>query len=536
MSPVQIKQNSHLSHFLWLAVTLLWLGIAAVCRPLTLPDEGRYVGIAWEMLTSGNWAIPHLDGLPYFHKPPLFYWITAASFKLFGPSLLASRLASLLAALLMAIALYWFTARHLDKKTAVLAFVALVTQPFFFASAQFANLDMLVASMIAMTIMLAAEFIWSIEQGQLERKYLCMAMVFAAGGVLAKGLIGMVLPVLVVGGWLLVSRRLASLKYFLWWPALVLFFLMASPWFLCMESQFKGFLEYFFIHHHVQRFTGTHFNNQQPFWFYLPVLLALTLPASLWLTRLRKREVQRWSSRQQDVAWLMVCWLALILLFFSIPVSKPLGYIMPVLPAMAVLTAMGMRQAWQHRFPKRLWVTFLAAAVTCVIAMGMVIQHAQKTASFLLATKVQPLVSKQDQLILLNKYQFDLMFYLRLSHPAWMVADWRTAEYEVLDDSWEKELIEAKHFDPQTAANQLLTESVLTQHVCQLGRKQAVWVAGDSGNASHLPMLAGIAPIATVRDHYLWRFSPAQVSRFCLAKTRPRELITAQSGRNKLAR
>lgn len=513
------KQGLHFSHGLWLAVAVLWLGVAAVCRPLTLPDEGRYVGIAWEMLTSGDWAVPHLDGLPYFHKPPLFYWITAASFKLFGPSLLTSRLAPLLAALLMAIALYWFMGRHLDKKAAVLAFATLVTQPFFFASAQFANLDMLVASMMTFTILMAAEFIWSLEKGQPGYRYLLLAMVFAAGGVMAKGLIGIVLPVLVVSGWMLVTQRLRYIRYFFWWPALGLFLLLASPWFLRMEWQFKGFLEYFFIHHHFQRFAGSNFNNQEPFWFYLPVLFALCLPASVWLLTLRKSTVQSWSRRQTDIAWLMLCWLVLILLFFSIPVSKPLGYIMPVLPAMAALTAMGMRQAWQNYFPKRLWITFVAAGLTCLIAMGMVIQHAQKTASFLLAAKAQPLASQQDQLILLNKYQFDLMFYLRLSHPGWMVADWRTAEHEVLDDSWEKELIEAKHFDPQAAANTLLTPSALAQHLCQLGPEQAAWVAGEPDNAVHYPMLAGIAPLATVRHHYLWRLSPAQIAQFCHRQT-----------------
>lgn len=95
MSQGRFKQWVSTSPLVWLAVIILWLGVATVWRPLALPDEGRYVGIAWEMLTSGDWLVPHLDGLPYFHKPPLFYWLTAASLNACGPQLLCSRVAPL---------------------------------------------------------------------------------------------------------------------------------------------------------------------------------------------------------------------------------------------------------------------------------------------------------------------------------------------------------------------------------------------------------------------------------------------------------
>ena len=75
-------------------LALAWLALTLGARPLALPDEGRYVSVAWEMLTSGNWLFPTLDGLPFFHKPPLFYWITAGSLGLFGTHEWASRLAS----------------------------------------------------------------------------------------------------------------------------------------------------------------------------------------------------------------------------------------------------------------------------------------------------------------------------------------------------------------------------------------------------------------------------------------------------------
>lgn len=517
MSQGRLKQWARSSHLVWLGVLVLWLSVATVWRPLTLPDEGRYVGIAWEMLTAGDWLVPHMDGLPYFHKPPLFYWLTAASLNACGPHLICSRVAPLLSSIVMAIALFRFLFLYLNKRTAVLAFAVLVTQPFFFAGAQFANLDMLVACMISLTIMSAAEFVWSIDSARPAEHHLMLTMFFAVGGVLAKGLIGVVLPAAVIFCWLLARRRLGYIKHFFWWPAVALFLVLVSPWFLLMESQFKGFLDYFFIHHHFQRFTGAHFNNQEPFWFYLPALLLLTLPSSFWLLRFRHHEVSKWTPMQRDVGLLMLCWLGFILVFFSIPVSKPLGYIMPVLPAMATLIALLMAQVRQEaKFKRhRLWLTLAVAMVACVASIVAVTQHAKKVASYQLAMQVQTLSHSSDQLVMLGKYQFDLPFYLRLSKPAWVVADWQAAAREVLDDSWEKELLEASSFNPQVAAENLLNDQQLATQMCHLEASQALWVAGDPGSAAHLPLLARIAPQAKVRDHYLWRISPAQIASAC---------------------
>jgi len=517
MSQVRLKQWISSSDLVWLGMIVIWLGFAAVFRPLTLPDEGRYVGIAWEMLTSGDWLVPHLDGLPYFHKPPLFYWLTAASLKVCGPQLFCSRVAPLLSAIIMVIALFRFLSLYLNKKTAVMACVVLLTQPFFFASAQFANLDMLVACMISLTILSSAEFVWNIEKQRPAEHHLMLAVLFAVGGILAKGLIGIVLPAAVVFCWLLASGRLTYIKRFFWWPALAVFLLLVSPWFVLMESQFKGFLDYFFIHHHFQRFAGSNFNNQEPFWFYLPALLILTLPSSLWLLRFRRRDVWLWTPVQRDVGLLMLSWIGFILLFFSIPVSKPLGYIMPVLPALATLIGLLMMQACQDPVFKRysLWLTLGVAMVACVIAMVAVIQHAKKVASYQLAMQVQSLTQPGDQLVMLGKYQFDLPFYLHLSTPAWIVADWQAAAKEALDDSWEKELLEATRFNPQMAAGNLLNEQQLAQQICRLDAKQALWVAGDPGSAAHLPLLTNIQPQAKVRDHYLWRISPAEIASAC---------------------
>ena len=134
-----------------------WLAALIWYRPLTLPDEGRYAGVAWDMLRAGSHGVPLLDGMPYFHKPPLYYWLSEFFFALFGPHPWLARLPSWMAAWGTSIALYFFVLRHRDRATATMTTLILACMPFFYGGAQFANLDMLVAGMISLCVLAAAE-------------------------------------------------------------------------------------------------------------------------------------------------------------------------------------------------------------------------------------------------------------------------------------------------------------------------------------------------------------------------------------------
>ena len=125
-------------------------------RPLLLPDEGRYAGVAWEMLRSGDWLTPTLNGLAYFHKPPLFYWITAASLGTFGLNEWAARVAPAIGFTLAVASPFWLLARWLSPSQARLALFALAAQPLLLVGGQYANLDMLVAGLITLTVVLLA--------------------------------------------------------------------------------------------------------------------------------------------------------------------------------------------------------------------------------------------------------------------------------------------------------------------------------------------------------------------------------------------
>ena len=328
-------------------LSLIWLAVLAWPRPLMLPDEGRYVGVAWEMIRSGDWLVPTLNGLPYFHKPPLFYWITAASMSIFGPGEWAARAAPLLGAWVGAMATFLFVRRWWGERSAGLALVVLMAQPLFYIGGQFANLDMLVAGCITTTIILLGHAALEAERGGDARTIVLGAYLAAALGVLAKGLIGAVLPAVVIAVWLGSGRRWRTLAALLSPAGLAVFLAVAAPWFIAMQWHFAGFMDYFFVVQHFKRFAAGGFNNVQPFWFYPAVLLLFTLPWLPWLRPLVARGRLSDSARG-DLRLLMLLWLAVIVLFFSLPASKLLGYILPAVPPLAVLLADGI-ESWGAR-------------------------------------------------------------------------------------------------------------------------------------------------------------------------------------------
>ena len=488
-------------------LALAWLALTLGVRPLALPDEGRYVGVAWEMLSSGNWLYPTLDGLPFFHKPPLFYWITAASLGAFGTHEWAARLAPLLGAAIAAFTLYGFALRQKGVTVARWSLLVLVTQPFFFGGAQFANLDMLVAGLIAATILLGAEAGLNAEVNKPYKGLLAGAYLAAALGVLAKGLIGAVLPGLVLVVWLAWNRRLVLMRKLAWLPGLSLFLLVAAPWFVAMQLRFPDFLNYFFVYNHFQRFAGSGFNNVRAFWFYVPAIVVLILPWSWWLPASWKRTRLEIENRP-TIRSLMWIWPAVIVGFFSIPSSKLVGYVLPVLPPLAYLIAEGLVRKWGDVPTPRLLKGFaLGAGVVCLsaIAANNVFNiKTNKSLSSLIAAQRQA----HEPILFLRNQFFDVPFYLGLKEPVQIFDDWSPANTSKTDN-WQKVIADAGKFDPERASRLLIDDTRLERFVCS---QPVSWLVAPKGSEGDYPYLKQIAPLATHKTTTVWRLTRSELS------------------------
>ncbi|HWP11711.1 MAG TPA: glycosyltransferase family 39 protein [Ramlibacter sp.] len=494
----------------------VWLAATAWIRPLTVPDEGRYAGVALEMLSSGNWLVPTLNGLPFFHKPPLFYWITAASLSMFGMHEWAARVAPLLGAAMAAFTLYGFALRWAGQPSAWMSLLVLVTQPLFFIGAQFANLDMLVAGCIAATVLALAHVVLQAKQGRSSRFVLAAAYVFAALGLLAKGLIGAALPGLVILAWLLALRRPRLLLALVWLPGIVLFLGIALPWFVAMQWRFPEFADYFFVVQHFKRFAQGGFNNAQPFWFFPAALAVLTLPWILWLPPTAKASY--WSDAEHGpVRKLMWLWLAVVTLFFSLPQSKLIGYILPATVPLAFLIGDGISLGigTSHRI-RKLWRLSAALAIAaCLAAAAAGAAYPGKSLRGLGRTLAK-LAAPGEPVVFLDDYYFDVPFYARLRAPVRVVEDWNDPRI-VQRDGWSKALLDAQRFAAGSAPRVLLSPAELTDAICHA---KVTWVLGNYTMASLQPALVHATEVARSGTTVLWRV-PGQSSAFLNAAACP---------------
>ncbi len=489
--------------FVCMVLAALWFGATAWLRPLAIPDEGRYVGVAWEMLRSGDWTVPTLNGLPFFHKPPLFYWITAASMQLLGPGVASARAASWLAAVVSATGLFAFVRCWIGARQAWTSLVVLATLPLFYGGAQYANLDMLVAGCIASTILLFAHATLSRERGAAYRRALALAFVAAACGVLSKGLIGVVLPALVLLAWGVVTRRAGRLlTLFFWAPGWVLFVAVGAPWFIVMQGRFPDFAHYFFIVQQFQRFTSSGFNNPQPLWFYPAVLLVLALPWSPWLLGwMRHRDPNRSApdGSLADLRSLMLTWLVVIVFFFSLPSSKLIGYILPAVVPMAFLiadAAGSMRGRWRRP-------TAALAAAICVAA-AIAAHYRQPKSLRALAEQLQALRRPSEPVVFLRNYYYDVAFYARLNARVLVVDPWRPEE--VAKDSWRRELVDAQRFAPADSPRRLLRPDEFQAMLC---RSDGAWVIGSWPPSPDEGWLAARVPVYRSASTALWHIEPS---------------------------
>lgn len=314
-------------------------------RPLFVPDEGRYAEIAREMISRSDYVTPYLNSIKYFEKPIFFYWLGAAAIKIGGLNLWSLRSINALLGLLGCLLTY-FTARKLyDRKTGLLAALILGTSTLYFVMAHMISLDLPVTVLIAACLF---AFILGIQHPpSLKRRfYLWGASAAAALAVLTKGLIGLVFPGMIIFVWILLLNDWRILKQLYLPSCIVIFLLIAAPWHVLVGERNPEFFYFYFVQQHFLRYTTKDVGHYQPVWFFLPTLAIGYFPWLVFLPQALAHALPRWRERVQHKNELFfLLWAVLIFIFFSFSKSKLIPYILPVLPPLAILTAVYLKTA-----------------------------------------------------------------------------------------------------------------------------------------------------------------------------------------------
>jgi 4-amino-4-deoxy-L-arabinose transferase-like glycosyltransferase len=294
------------------------------------PDEPRYAAVAREMYLSGDYITPRLLGENWFEKPVLIYWGAALGYAIFGIGETGARLPSALGATLSVFLVYWAGRRLFTRGIGLSGAVILATSIGFFGLARAASTDMpLTASLTAAL----SFFLVGNESSGASRRWYFYAFYAALGfGVLAKGPVAIVLPVFALVMFLIWRGPGGEWKK--WHPeGIFITGLVAGPWYAAVTvANGMEFINVFILEHNLGRFTSDVYGHEQPFYFYLPVLLLMTFPWSFLLIPALRR---RFGRNEQ----LILLWALAPLILFSLSGSKLPAYILPMLPPLALLCA-----------------------------------------------------------------------------------------------------------------------------------------------------------------------------------------------------
>ena len=300
---------------------------------LWIPDETRYAQISQGMLLSGDWVSPHFMGLRYFEKPAAGYWVIAASQALFGQNLFGVRFASALS-MGLSVLLCFLIARRLWNEPRKSFACALLYMSFTVVAGQagYANLD----PQFTFWVNLSLVALWfALDSDRRGPRLTGWAVLGVACGIgfMTKGFLAWLLPVLIALPFMIWQKRWRELLVY--GPvAIIVAIAVSLPWALAIHSQQPDYWRFFFWHEHIRRFAGDDAQHDAPWWFYLPLLVAFSLP---WVALLPSALRQAWTTRGQVRIGFLLLWLVMPLLFFSLSNGKLPSYILPCLLPLALL-------------------------------------------------------------------------------------------------------------------------------------------------------------------------------------------------------
>jgi 4-amino-4-deoxy-L-arabinose transferase-like glycosyltransferase len=331
-------------------------------------DEPRYAQVAREMLERHDWITPVLGGHPWLEKPPLYYWQAIVAYRILGVSDWAARLPSAIDATFLVLAVYFFLRRFQPGFALDGALIA-ASSAGIMGFARAASMDLALAAAFT-----GAMLCWWTWQDTGQRMYLASFYGLLALGTLAKGPVAPFLALLVIVSYAAAVRELRLLLKTFWLPGIILFSVVALPWYVAVQVRNPEFFREFIVEHNLGRFSKNLYHHTEPFWYYLPVTALALLPWTVFAIAGFARSLRKWwasgkakgasgSDSEYRLSIFACCWLSVPVIFFSISQSKLAGYILPAIPAGALLLADYLRHRLEQNHARAVatWLIVLHA-------------------------------------------------------------------------------------------------------------------------------------------------------------------------------
>ena len=378
--PLKLQCSSFRIYFMiswikdFLLVTLLvgtLFGATLGKYPLAAPDGGRYAEIPREMVVTGNYITPHLNGVKYFEKPPLFYWMQAASIKIFGVNDFAASIVNALMALLCTLCIYFTSRKLYGRLPGVLSSFIFATSGLVFALTRAVTID------VALTFFLTSSLCSFLLATQLplgfkRSLYLWLMYIFAACAVMTKGLIGMIFLGLIIMIWFTIFGEWRNLKNYSIISGCFIFLLLTLPWHILVQIKNPEFFHFYFVEQHFLRYFTDYAGRTKKWWF-LPLLTLIgSYPWLIFLPQTinhnLKKSFKEWQQSKTTVFLLL--WIVVIYVFYTFSNSKLIPYILPIFPPLAMLIGNYLAASFQNNKSRQIDIGFYTL-LTINIALGI---------------------------------------------------------------------------------------------------------------------------------------------------------------------
>src|SRR5581483_4771379 len=331
-------------------------------------DEPRYAQVAREMLDRQDWVTPTLGGAAWLEKPPLYYWQAMLSYSVLGVTDVAARIPSAVDATLLIVAIYLFFRKFRSGVQVDAALIA-ASCAGVIGYARAASMDIGLTATFAIGML--AWWAWR-ESG--KHAYLALFYFFMALGMLAKGPVAPVLAGVIVVLFALAARETKLIVRTMWWPGILLFCAVGLPWYVLVDLRNPQFFREFILEHNLARFSSNLYHHPEPFWYYIPVTAFSLVPWIAFVIAAAVESIRVWWNERREVrsepdlhlqfSIFACCWLIVPVIFFSISQSKLPGYILPSIPAGAILLAIYLMGRVEREASLPRWLAIIHAAIS----------------------------------------------------------------------------------------------------------------------------------------------------------------------------
>jgi 4-amino-4-deoxy-L-arabinose transferase len=393
------RPRSNLLAWLFIAASALVVNLGST--PLYDADEGRNAEVGREMAATNDYVMPRIDGMPYLDKPIVYFAAEAAAMEVLGPTEIAARLPAVIFTLATAFVVWWFARRHFDEESAFVAAIAYLTMPLVLAFARTVIFDsaltfFMVVAIVAFYVVIAP--LPPQRERVAEGRVRVLAWAAIAFGVITKGPVAIAVPLLIAIPFAIKQKKFRSL--WSWW-GLAAFVAIIAPWVWAVSQVVPDFLHYVVVTETAQRLATKALKRTGPPWYFIPYVIGGALPWAI----VAFANAREWRRKLDPATLYAILWVVIPFIFFSISQSKRPQYILPVMPAIALLVA---RATKGFRAAAIAWIALGVALLAAppFLKMRPELLDAAKTSALglgivmLIAGIVGLLVTKREVLII----------------------------------------------------------------------------------------------------------------------------------------